>query len=245
MTALMSQVTCGFCMDKVDESKWKEHLTSSKHLQTCKAIDTSIAKSFFKMIFEARPEKKKIFNLKNEKSHEFWRLYFLTKLPKEKFDKLCNGSIVNSEIEKNLESDFNDFILNVVPIIGKIYFPTMKDKTFWEICSIEVNIALLYKHINSKEHKDIEYYLIKSCMTYCKVCKKEIRNDEWREHEISENHLEIEKQMCCKVCKVKYNFSDCGDQYTSIECKRRLATENHNRTQDHKQNQEFFDSYFT
>ena len=130
MTGLMSQVTCGFCMDKVDESKWKEHLTSSKHLQTCKAIDTRIAKSFFEMIFEARPEKKKLFNLKNEKSHEFWRLYFLTKLQKEKFDLLCNDSYDKKEIEKNLESDFNDFIINVVPIIGKNYFPAMKDKTF-------------------------------------------------------------------------------------------------------------------
>ena len=31
-------------------------------------------------------------------------------------------------------------------------------------------------------------------MTYCEVCKKEIRNDEWREHSISENHLEKEQK---------------------------------------------------
>ena len=123
------------------------------------------------MIFETRPEKKKIFILKDENSHEVWRLYFLTKLPKEKFDILCNDSINKSEVEKNLETDFNDFILNVVLIIGKNYFPTMKDKTFCEFCSIEVNIALLYKHINSKEHKDIEHYLIKKGMTYCEVLK--------------------------------------------------------------------------
>ena len=243
MTALMSQVTCGLCRDKVDETKWKEHLTSSKHLQICKGVDNSIAINFFNMIFEARPQKKKIYNLKNEKSLDFWRLYSLTKLPKEKFDILCNDSINDSEIEKNLESDFNDFILKVVPIIGKNYFPTMKDKTFCEICSIELNIALLYKHINSKEHKDIEFYLIRKAMTYCEVCKREIRNDEWREHSFSENHLEVEKQKYCKVCKVKYNVS--GDQYTSYENKCILATENHNRTSNHKENQEFFDLYLS
>ena len=47
----------------------------------------------------------------------------------------------------------------------------MKDKTFCEICSIEVNIALLHKHINSKEHKETENFLIKNSMTYCEVFK--------------------------------------------------------------------------
>ena len=70
----------------------------------------------------------------------------------------------------------------------------MRDKTVCEICKIEVNITPLYKHINSKEHKQIENYLIKNSMTYCEVCKKEIRNDEWRDHCISENHLNIEKK---------------------------------------------------
>ena len=245
MTAPMSQVTCGFCMDKVNETKWQKHLTSSKHLQICKGIDTNIAKSFFEMIFEAKPEKKTIFNLKNEKSHEFWRLYFLTKLPKEKFDLLCNDSIDKKEIEKNLETDFNDFILKVVSIIGKNYFPTMKDKTFCEICSIEVNIALIYKHINSKEHKEIENYLIKKGMTYCEVCKKEIRNDEWREHSISENHLEIRKQDYCKVCKDKYYVSGYGDKYSTYQDQCRLAQENHKRGTKHKEYQEFFDLYFS
>ena len=212
MTALMCQVTCTLCDIKIDETKWKEHLTSENHLKCCKNVDDSIAKNFFEMIFEARPEKKKKFNQKNEKTLNFWRLYFLTKLPKEKFDILCNDSINKLEIEKNLESDFIDFILKVVPIIGKKNFPSMKDKTFCEICSNEVNIALLYKHINSKEHKDIEYYLIESCMTYCKVCKKEIRNDDGTEHEISENHLNFEKMRYCKVCKTKYDVSEAGDQ---------------------------------
>ena len=67
----------------------------------------------------------------------------------------------------------------------------MKDETFCEICIIEVNIALLNKHNNSKEHKETETYLIRKGMTYCEVCKKEKRNDEWREHSISENHTQI------------------------------------------------------
>ena len=98
------------------------------------------------------------------------------------------------EIEKKLKSDFNDFILKVVPINEENYFPSMRVKIFCEICSIEANITPLYKHINSKEHKQIENYLIKNSMTYCEVCKKEIRNDEWRDHCISENHLNIEKK---------------------------------------------------
>ena len=243
MTGLMSQVSCVPCNIKISETKWKEHLCSENHLQYCKSTDHSIAIKFFEMIFEARPEKKKIFDLKNKQSLNFWSLYFSTKLPKEKFDLLCNDSYDKKEIEKNLETDFNDFILKVVPIIGKKYFPTMKDKTFCEICSIEVNIALLYKHINSKEHKQIENYLIKNSMTYCEVCKKEIRNDEWREHSISENHLNIEKKGYCKICKEKYNISP-ESQYNSYENNCISARENHNRTRNHIENQERFDLYF-
>ena len=65
MTALMCQVTCALCNIKNDETKWEEHLTSSLHLQKCKNVDDDIAIKFFERIFEARPEKKKIFNLKN------------------------------------------------------------------------------------------------------------------------------------------------------------------------------------
>ena len=105
------------------------------------------------------------------KDTRFLVFIFSTKLPKEKFDILFNDSIDKLEIEKNLETDFNDFILKVVPTIGKDYFPTMKDETFCEICSTEVNIALLKKHSNSKEHKKTETYLIRKGMTYCEVCK--------------------------------------------------------------------------
>ena len=243
MTGLMCQVTCAPCDLKIDETKWKEHLCSEKHLKYYKAADQSIAINFFEMIFEARPEKEKIFNLKNGKSLDFWCLYFSTKVPKEKIDLLCNDSYDKKELEKNLETDFNDFILKVVPIIGKNYFTSMKDKTFCEICSIEVNIALLYKHINSKEHKQIENYLIKNSMTYCEVCKKEIRNDVWREHIISVNHLEKEEKNYCEVCKTKYSVAGCANSYDSYQKKCRIAEGAHIAGNDHKLNVERFDFY--
>ena len=79
-------------------------------------------------------------------------------------------------------------------------------------------------------------------MTYCEVCKKEIKNDGWREHTISEKHLEIVKQKNCKVCKVKYYVG--GYQYTSYQDNCRLAQDKHNHSENHKENQEFFDIYF-
>ena len=75
MTALMCQVTCTLCNIKIDETKWKEHLTSENHRKNCINVDNSIAKNFLEMIFEAKPEKKKIFNLKKEKS-QFLELIF-------------------------------------------------------------------------------------------------------------------------------------------------------------------------
>ena len=83
----------------------------------------------------------------------------------------------------------------------------MKDKTFCEYCSTEIKKALLYKHINSKEHKEIENFLSRKCMTYCGTCKEEIRDDEWREQIASENHLEIELKNHCKACKAKFDVS--------------------------------------
>ena len=126
----MCQVTCALCHIKTDETKWKEQLTSENHLRLCKDVDNNIAKNFSEMIFESRPEKKKIFNLKNDKTLEFWLLYFSTKLAKKKFDLLCNDSIDKLKVEKNHSTDFNDFLIKVTPIIGKNYFPSMKDKTF-------------------------------------------------------------------------------------------------------------------
>ena len=78
-------------------------------------------------------------------------------------------------------------------------------------------------------------------MTYCEVCKKDIRNDEWREHIISENHLEIEEKNYCKVCKEKYYVSEYGGNYSTFQDKCRIAQINHNSSETHKENQERFD----
>ena len=130
MTALMSQVTCDLCYEKIDESKWKEHIISTNHVLKCKTHEICIATKFFEMIFEARPQKEKIYSLNNEKSLNFWRIYFSTKHPKEKFDTLCNDSSINPELKKSLSNDFNDFVINITSIIGKDYFNSMKDITF-------------------------------------------------------------------------------------------------------------------
>ena len=197
MTALMSQVTCDLCYEKIDESKWKEQIISTNHVLKCKTYESIIATKFFELIFEARPEKKKIFDLENKKSLNFWRIFFSTKQPKEKSDTLCNDSINNPELEKSLSNDFNDFVINITSIIGKDYFNSMKDITFCKICNVEINKPLLYEHINSKQHKETEKYLIINCMTYCELCSKEIRNDEWRKHIISEDHLKQEGTTYC------------------------------------------------
>ena len=50
--------------------------------------------------------------------------------------------------------------------------------------------SLLYDHIISKEHKDIEEYFIMKSMTNGEYSYKEGENNEWREHILSEEHLE-------------------------------------------------------
>ena len=45
MTALMSQVTCGLCYEKKDESNWTDHIISTKHLLICKTYDSKFITS--------------------------------------------------------------------------------------------------------------------------------------------------------------------------------------------------------
>ena len=42
-------------------------------------------------------------------------------------------------------------------------------------------------------------------MTYCEYYDKEIKNDEWREHIISEKHLELEKKYIASFFQMKYD----------------------------------------
>ena len=117
------------------------------------------------MIFDVRPEKEQRYNLNIVQTHNFWRKNLSTKKPKEKFDTFYNDSINNLELEKVLSNDFNEFVVNITSFIGKDCFDSMKDTTFCNICSTETNKQLLYEHINSKEHKEIENYLNINCMT--------------------------------------------------------------------------------
>ena len=74
------------------------------------------------MLFNACPKKYKIFNIKIEKTHDFWQLYFSTKLSKENFNILCSHSIDKSELKGSLSSDFQNFIQNVTADIGETFF---------------------------------------------------------------------------------------------------------------------------
>ena len=59
MNALMSQVACDLCYEKIAESKWKEIIFSTNHVPKCKTYESIIATNFFEIVFEARPEKEK------------------------------------------------------------------------------------------------------------------------------------------------------------------------------------------
>ena len=248
MTSIMNQVTCSLCNMKIDELKWKEHLVSTNHLQFCKENKNKIAIKFFEMIFNSCPKKNKIYNLKIGKIHDFWQLYFSTKLPKEKFYILCSDSIDNSELEVSLSPDFQNFIGNVTPDIGETYFNLIDKKIFCKIYSIEIKKSLLYDHINSNEHKEIEDYFIRKCMTYCDLCCKEIRNDDWRENVISEKHLESEEKKYCAICNLKSNYYNKYNDYNHGKEGRNLGDKNnidynHLSSDLHMKNEERLDFY--
>ena len=156
MTTILNQVTCSVCNMKLDDIKRKEHLISTNHLNLSENTNDKTAKKLFELIFNACPKKNKINNLKNAKTCDFWKLYFSRKLPKEKLDILCSDSINKSELENNFSSDFQIFKQNVTADIGEIYFNLVDKIMFCKICSIEINKSLVYDHITSKQHRDIE-----------------------------------------------------------------------------------------
>jgi len=117
-------------------------------------------------------------------------------------DILCRDSINNSESEDILTSDLLNFIQNSTHDIGETYYKSLDKITFCKNCSIEINKSLPCDHINSKEHRDIEDYFIIKCMTYCELCKKEIKNDALGEHILSEELLEGAGKLYCNPCKI-------------------------------------------
>ena len=123
----MNQVTCSLCDIKIDELQLNNHLISTNHLPLGKRIKDKIEIKFFEKIFNACLKKSKIYNLANEKTHDFWLLCISTKLPKEKLNSICSDSHDNSALQASLLSEFRDFIQNVAPDFGEEHFDT-KDK---------------------------------------------------------------------------------------------------------------------
>ena len=107
---------------------------------------------------------------------------------------------------------------------------------FCKICSIEVIKSLLFDHITSKEHRDIEDYFMMKRMTFCESCDKEIKNDEWREHVISDKHLEFEDKLYCDLCKKKYSIEN--GYSGNYQVRSEPAKRNHTCNSTHKQNPE-------
>ena len=105
------------------------------------------------MFFDIRPELKEIYEIKKDKTHAFWQLYFSPKVPKEKFETICNDLMDKVEIENVLSIDFYDFSLGNKTLIGKSFFSSMKDITFCKICFIENYQTLLYEQFVSKNIK--------------------------------------------------------------------------------------------
>ena len=69
-------------------------------------------------------------------------------------------------------------------------------------------------------------------MTYCENSNKGIKNDEWREHRLSEEHLERTGKNFCGTCKmVFFNSIDSGDGQILYE-----RGKDHTISHVHKQN---------
>ena len=134
----MNQVTCSLCTIKIDDSKWGEHLISTKHLKRCKEEKGIITAKFLEIIFNNYHSRKEIYNLKEEKTLDFWQSICETKLPKEKLDILCNSSFNDSELETNLSTDLLYFMNECEYDIESSCFDSLDKISFCRICSVEV-----------------------------------------------------------------------------------------------------------
>ena len=134
----MSQVTRSLCIKKIDHSKWGEHLISTKHLKPCKEEIGMITAKFFEIFFNTYHSRKEIYNLKDEKTLDLWQSYFGTKLPKEKFDILCNDSINDSELETSLSTDLLYFMNECEHDIESSCFDSLDEISMCRSCCVEV-----------------------------------------------------------------------------------------------------------
>ena len=142
--------------------------------------------------------------MKDEKTLDFWESCFATKVPKEKFDKLCSDSSKRPESEAILTSDLLEFINNSTYDIGDTNFDSLDKIRIPRICNSEVHKSLPYDHTNSKGHREKEKYLDMKRVTNCDRCRREIKNDEWRQHIISSEHLLRIGEKKCDICKRIY-----------------------------------------
>ena len=232
MTSIMNQVTCSLCDVKIDESQWKEHLISTDHLKRCKEEKGGITTKFFELIFNTYQSRKNIYNLKDEKTLDFWQSYFATKLPKEKFDILCKDSNNDSELENSLTSDLLYFMNECEHDFENSCFEPLDKVIRCRICFSDVHQSCLFEHIVSNERRDTDNYFINKCMTYCERCYKEIKNDEWTQHLLSDSHLSGDGEKYCNICEKKYRVTNTNGVYSpQLEI-------NHYQSDIHNQNKQ-------
>ena len=181
----MSQVTCSLCRMKIDEINWNDHLMSTEHLQKCGEVKGGIVAKFFNIIFKTYHNRKDLYNWEDEYILDFWESYFDTKIPKEKFDIICNNPNNNSEMEINLTSDLLYFMNNCSYDIEETFLDPLDKIIVCRICNDEVFKSCFHKHITSKEHINNENYFIRNC----KQCNMEIKNNEWNQQLTSNWHL--------------------------------------------------------
>ena len=146
MTTIMNQVTSSLCDIKIDDSKWGEHLISTKHLKRCKEGKGIITSKFLEIVFNTYHNRKEIYNLKDEKTLDFWQSYFETKLPKEKFDTLCKDSINDSELENSRTSDLLHFMNECEHDAESSCFNSLDKISICRICSVDVYMSDVFEH---------------------------------------------------------------------------------------------------
>ena len=168
--------------------------------------------------------------MKDEKTLDLWQSSFEKKLPKEKFDKLCNDSINDSELETSLSTDLLYFMNECEHYIESSCFDSLDKISIRRICSVVVYKSNVFEHINSKEHRDTEDYFLGKCMTYCERCHMEIKNDERREHIISSKHLSIGQEFYCDIYKKTYSFVINGE-YSGERKRKHLGSDSHKENQ--------------
>ena len=86
-------------------------------------------------------------------------------------------------------------------------------------------------NILNLKNTDIENYFTRTCMTYCERCDKEIKNDEWRQHIISDWHLLWGREKYCDICRKKYTTT-INRVYSRESERKHLESDSHEKNQE-------------